>query len=246
MKKKLKQLNRKTNTEPRAKKVVPWALRFSPTAWAKLLYFRDKSENEIGGFGITPADDLLYVQDFITVKQKVTFVSVRFDDEAVANFFEDQVDLSRSPQQFARIWLHTHPGDCPRPSGTDDQTFARVFGGCDFAIMVIVARGNERYARISFNVGPGGQVLIPVQVDYTEPFEGSNHAQWDQEFKANVHEEVFQRTVSQSQQDIFGDDILPYDVMEELDQMDDHERQMYLEEMAQDLEYYGREEVELL
>jgi len=57
---------------------------------------------------------------------------------------------------------------------------------------------------------------------------------------------VFQRTASQSQQDIFGDDILPYDVMEELDQMDDHERQMYLEEMAQDLEYYNREEVELL
>jgi len=25
------------------------ALRFSPTAWAKLLYFRDKSDNEVGG-----------------------------------------------------------------------------------------------------------------------------------------------------------------------------------------------------
>ena len=60
-------------------------LRFSPTAWAKLLYFRDKSNNEVGGFGITEPDDLLYVTDFLTVKQKVSGVSVSFDDEAVAS-----------------------------------------------------------------------------------------------------------------------------------------------------------------
>ena len=64
------------------------ALRFSPTAWAKLLFFRDHGQTEIGGFGITPADDLLYIEDFVTVKQKVTSVSVSFDDEAVANLFD--------------------------------------------------------------------------------------------------------------------------------------------------------------
>jgi len=83
------------------------ALRFSPTAWAKLLYFRDKSDNEVGGFGITELDDLLFVKEFFTVKQEVTAVSVKFDDEAVADFFEDQVDLGRKPEQFARIWLHS-------------------------------------------------------------------------------------------------------------------------------------------
>ena len=65
------------------------ALRFSPTAWAKLLYFRDKSDNEVGGFGITEPDDLLFVKEFVTVKQEVTPVSVKFDDEAVGNHFED-------------------------------------------------------------------------------------------------------------------------------------------------------------
>jgi len=69
------------------------ALKFSPTAWAKLLYFRDKSDNEVGGFGITEPDDLLCVRDFITVKQKVTPVSVRFGDEAVADFFVRPVCL---------------------------------------------------------------------------------------------------------------------------------------------------------
>ena len=60
------------------------ALRFSPTAWAKLLYFRDKSPNEVGGFGITAPDDLLFIEELITVKQEVTCVSVKFDDEAVS------------------------------------------------------------------------------------------------------------------------------------------------------------------
>ena len=55
-------------------------LRFTPTAWAKLLYFRDRTDNEVGGFAITPADDLLFVTEFVTVKQEVTTVSVKFDD----------------------------------------------------------------------------------------------------------------------------------------------------------------------
>src|SRR4051812_35743192 len=38
-------------------------LRFSPTAWAKLLFLRDIGDTEVGGFGITPADDLLFVED---------------------------------------------------------------------------------------------------------------------------------------------------------------------------------------
>ena len=44
-------------------------LRFRPTAWAKLLFLRDYGQTEVGGFGITPADDLLYVEDVRLVKQ---------------------------------------------------------------------------------------------------------------------------------------------------------------------------------
>src|SRR3989339_1227792 len=75
-------------------------LRFSPTAWAKLLFMRDMTDNEVGGFGITEADDLLFVTDFTLVKQKVTSVSVAFADESVADFFEDQVAVGRKPDQF--------------------------------------------------------------------------------------------------------------------------------------------------
>ena len=68
-------------------------LRFLPTAWAKLLFFRDRGDTEIGGFGITKANDLLYVEDFVTVKQEATGASISFDDEAVADLFVRPVCL---------------------------------------------------------------------------------------------------------------------------------------------------------
>ena len=52
--------------------------------------------------------------------------------------------------------------------------------------MCIVAEDNSIYARLSFNVGPGGQILIPTAVDYSQPFGSSDHDSWDAEFIANV------------------------------------------------------------
>src|SRR5207248_3081559 len=58
------------------------------------------------------------------------------------------------------------PGSSPEPSGTDERTFTRVFGGCDWAVMFICSRTNRTYARLSFFAGPGGSLLIPVAVDW--------------------------------------------------------------------------------
>lgn len=163
-------------------------LRFSPTAWAKLLFFCHYGKTEIGGFGITYPDDLLYIHDCQTVKQAVTGASVAFDDGAVADFFDQQVDAERRPEQFARIWLHTHPGDSASPSSTDEETFHRVFGACQWAIMFILARGGKTVARLRFNTGPGGQIALPVEIDYRRPFVGSDIESWNAEYKANIHE----------------------------------------------------------
>ncbi len=161
-------------------------LRFTSEAWAKLHYFCHHGETEIGGFGIATPDDLLVVEEFATVLQKTTAVSVSFDDAAVADFFDDQVERGRKPEQFGRIWLHTHPGDCPLPSPVDEGTFTRVFGGCDWAAMFILARGGKTYARLRFNVGPGGDLLIPVTVDYSLPLGASDHQAWSKEYGKNI------------------------------------------------------------
>ena len=223
------------------------ALRFSPTAWAKLLYFRDKSDNEVGGFGITEVDNLLFVKEFVAVKQEVTPVSVKFDDEAVANYFEDQVDLGRKPEQFARIWLHSHPGDSPEPSIIDEETFERVFGNCQWAVMFVVAQDNKIYAKLSFNVGPGGQVLIPVGIDYSQDFGASNRELWDTEYASNVKTSEWLSSRTRKDDDSTKHDLngyaLPYDFVDEFEKMEPAERQFILDELAERPDLWDDEEV---
>ena len=114
-------LRRPRETRSRSKRRP--RLRFSPTAWAKLLFLRDRGPTEVGGFGIAPAADLLYVEDIRLVQQTCTSISVAFDDSAVAEFFDEQIDAGRRPEQFGRIWIHTHPGDSAQPSHVDEETF---------------------------------------------------------------------------------------------------------------------------
>jgi proteasome lid subunit RPN8/RPN11 len=230
---------------------VQLTLRFSPMAWAKLLYFRDQSENEVGGFGIADPDDLLFVQDVVAVKQEVTSISVKFDDEAVSEFFDEQVDLGRRPEQFARVWLHTHPADSPEPSGKDEETFKRVFGACQWAAMVIVAQDDSTYARLSFNVGPGSQVLVPVGIDYSQAFGPSDHDSWDAEYAANVravdwmHEPALDEKASTGRQ--LYSDVMPYDFLAEFEGMEPAQRQALLDELAERPELWdGESEVLLL
>jgi hypothetical protein len=161
-------------------------LRFSPTAWAKLLFLRDAGHTEIGGFGIAPSDDLLFVEDVQLVRQTCTWITAEFDDQSVADFFDAQVDEGRRPEEFARLFIHTHPGDSPQPSATDEETFVRVFGRTDWAVMFILARGGKCYARLRYNVGPGVDVELPVDVDYSREFDGSDFVLWHEEYLANM------------------------------------------------------------
>lgn len=140
----------------------------------------------MGGFGISAPGDLLLVTDVRLVRQNCSPVSVAFNDEAVADFFDRQIDRGLRPEQVGRIWIHTHPGNSPAPSHTDEETFARVFGRCDWAVMAILARGGATYARLRFNTGPGGEILVPIVVDFQSPFDASDPAAWDAEYEENV------------------------------------------------------------
>lgn len=161
-------------------------LRFTPYAWAKLKFLRDVGETEVGGFGISHADDPLLVEDFQLVRQTCTAVTVEFDDEAVADFFEEQVDQGRRPEEFARIWIHTHPGSSALPSGTDEETFDRCFGTPDWSVMFILAEEGAAYARLRFNVGPQTTKRLGIAVDYSIEFPGADHDEWLSEYENSV------------------------------------------------------------
>ena len=86
-------------------------LRFSAQAWLKLQFLCHLGETEVGAFGVSAEMDMLYVEEVWTVGQRCSMASVKFDDAAVADYFEEQVDRGRSPERFGRVWLHTHHGD---------------------------------------------------------------------------------------------------------------------------------------
>jgi hypothetical protein len=124
--------------------------------------------------------------DLRLVRQECDWASVRFDDAAVADYFDEQVEAGRRPEQFGRIWIHTHPGNSPTPSGTDEATFERVFGGCDWAVMLILACGGQSYARLKFKAGPGLAIVASVDVDLDSEYPATDRAAWEQEYQACV------------------------------------------------------------
>lgn len=170
------------------------SLRFTPSAWAKLRFHRDCGPTEVGAFGIAAEDDPLLIEDVALVRQTCTAVTVKFDDASVADFFDQQIDQGRRPEQFARVWIHTHPGNSAEPSRTDERTFDRVFGHCDWAVMAILANGGARSARLRFNTGPAADVQIQTHVDWSRPFAGSDHQSWLAEYTQKVSTDVALRT----------------------------------------------------
>ncbi len=196
-------------------------MRFSPLAWAKLLFLRDLGPTEVGGFGISHVEDLLLIEDFVLVRQDCSPVTVAFHDEAVAEFFDQQIDLGRRPDQCARVWIHTHPGSSALPSGVDEETFARVFGRSDWAVMAILAQGGQTYARLQFQAGPGGNLRIPVTVDWSRPFAGTDWTRWKHEYAQSVQRHEFRRA------GWFEEWEGPFSVAEGLDVLLDNERPFF-------------------
>jgi hypothetical protein len=141
-------------------------LAFAPLAWLKLRLLLHGGDTEVGGFGISSKHDLLYIEDVAVPVQRTTPMTVEFEDASVADHFDNCLDRGIGPARCGRIWIHTHPGSSPAPSFVDEQTFARAFGNCDWAVMAIVARSGASYARLRFGAGPGGSSVIPITVDW--------------------------------------------------------------------------------
>lgn len=180
---------------PRLDLAAASTLVFSPLAWLKLQYFCHAGGTEVGGFGISDAADLLRVVDFVPLRQRSCPVSVAFDDDAVADFVDTCVDAGMPQDRFFRLWIHTHPGASVQPSGTDEQTFARVFGSSPWGVMFILGRTGRTLARLSFHAGPRATLLLPVAVDWTDWARVVQDpafclptlvAQWQAEFAATI------------------------------------------------------------
>ena len=91
------------------------------------------------------------------------------------------------------------------------------------------------YARLRFNVGPGGEAVIPVEVDYAQAFGASDHEAWNAEYEARIHPTP-QAWIADWPDEAAETDVascsVPDDWLEDLEEMDPTERQFVLDELA--------------
>jgi hypothetical protein len=191
------QTARNVHVLAKEKPMVPKSsVRFSPYAWAKLQALRDFGETEVSGFGITDPEDPLCVHDIVLVKQTATQVGVVLDDASVADFFDDCIDEGLHPENFGRVWIHTHPSGIHHPSLTDEQTFAKCLGNCDWAVMFILSKDDVTYCGLQYNKRPAHRVeLKNTYVDFSIPFYGSDIVSWKKEYDSNVTKQVINVSV---------------------------------------------------
>ena len=161
-------------------------IRFTPFAWSKLLFLRDCGGTEVGGFAISASNDLLLVEDVRLVKQQCTAASVQFSDAAAGDVFDNSTGNQSDDNNAGRIWIHTHPGDCARPSEADEDTFARCCSSVPWAVMFIIAANGDTYARLQFNIGPRCSRRLFVEVDYSKEFQQADFAGWKTEYDTKV------------------------------------------------------------
>ena len=168
-------------------------LRFAPKAWAKLLWFRDRGPTEIAGFGVSRANDPLYVEEFVTIPQEADVATFEFEDDATNDYLTDMVKAGHQPAECFRIWLHSHPGSGKGfgPSGHDEEVFERCFGGCDWSIMFII-NGSDTYARLRLSASKGQIAMsckLDVERDYSGEFRGVTEKDieaWENEYVRNI------------------------------------------------------------
>lgn len=168
------------------KKTYGDTLKFSPGAYAKLVWMRNRGNTEVAGFGITGTDDPLLVTGFRLIRSKCTYAHFDMDTNALADYQDLMLDEGIAIWQSARVLIHSHPGNSPQPSGNDEDNFRDAFSHPDWAIMFILADMGKSYCRLKINVGPGITKELKVVIDWSIPFEGSNHKSWQLEYDTNV------------------------------------------------------------
>lgn len=139
----------------------------STLAYAKIQHML-KESTEIGAFGLSRQDSPLHIVDLGFPHQTVSGGSVDFDDDKIAQYVDEMYLQGWEPCESCRIWIHTHPQGVNKPSGTDEATFAKIFGNYDWAVMLIFPKKSQPYARLQTTFPVPFSAEATVEVLYPE------------------------------------------------------------------------------
>lgn len=121
---------------------------------------------EVSALGICTGNTL-NVTDLLIPKQNCSVGHTEMDDEDVANeTVRLAVEEKIEPLFCNRIWIHTHPGNSPSPSGKDWETFSHLVDCGGWAVMLIFAKDSSYFCRLGYKMGDRKQMVeVPVRMN---------------------------------------------------------------------------------
>jgi proteasome lid subunit RPN8/RPN11 len=122
---------------------------------------------EVSLYGITESNSLV-IKDFWIPYQFGTAVTTEFDEEKKVEEVDKLIQKGLDPNNFLKIWVHTHPKMSPNPSGTDIQTFKTKFNNLNWSIRLILGQNKQMTVKYQQN-SP-----IPLELDLKTEIDFSN------------------------------------------------------------------------
>jgi len=141
----------------------------SPLAFLKAQTITFCDHREVSAMAVVAEDDPLYIEDFDVVDQEGNTAYTEMDGQALLCRAEGYNQRGIGYDRTMRVWFHTHPSGCAaNPSGTDNNTFAEVFGSAPFAVMLIHSKDGSWGATLRVgNASIGVKTKIAsVEVDW--------------------------------------------------------------------------------
>lgn len=201
-------------------------LKFTPYAWAKLMYLRNATDNEFGGFGITDDKDLLLVRDIAIIKQEVSSVSFELDPDAHHEYLLEMTEKGYTIDQCMRVWIHTHPGG-PTPSNTDWSNVEEVYSDVDWFVMFING-DSANYCSMFVNVkGMRVEQKLLTCIDWEKDCPAIVLDDWESEYLEKVEEKQIIITCKDKKGQIEKTEEVDYTKFDSYDYWDDYYQEQY-------------------
>lgn len=168
-------------------------LKFSPKAYLHWQFLCHYGPTEASAFGITNPDDGLLVESLWVPKQECTPVFTSIDDESWHDLFDWAYENNVPNSSIGGVWLHTHPNMSAHPSGVDERTFEEKFHTRPLAVMGIISRTNDVYARVKYNVNGHNSFPLSLEVLWKNfPADLQSISEdiklWEEDYKQKVTE----------------------------------------------------------
>ena len=173
--------------------IVEPTIYITPNAYIKMRMLVDKSDKEIGWYGIVnemPGLQATYIiEDIVVYPQRVTGVTVEQDEDRI---FEFEMSLTTEQVNHKRFHGHSHVNMGTSPSGVDESFYQDLLSQVtDYFIITITNKRNEyttRFYDVANNILYTDVPIHLIQDD------GSLYLDWYETNKEQVKEHTYTTT----------------------------------------------------